>query len=87
MNESVRLPNPTIVISGFTDSSVCSAHILFAAQLLDKSTHTDTQRHTKTHTHTQKKAANRKAIILGLNVCVIELIKHQSNTSLLDWPG
>lgn len=79
MSESRGLPIPTIAVSGFTDRSVCSAHTLFAAQLLDRST--------RTHMHTQKEAANRKAIILGLNVCVIELIKHQRNTSLLDWPG
>ena len=79
MNESLGLPNLTVAVSGFTDRSVCSTHILFAAELLDRSTHS--------HTHTQKEAANRKAIILGLNVCVIELIKHQRNTSLLDRPG
>ena len=83
MNESLGLPNLTVAVSGFTDRSVCSTHILFAAELLDRSTHS----HTHTHTHTQKEAANRKAIILGLNVCVIELIKHQRNTSLLDRPG
>ena len=85
MNESLGLPNLTVAVSGFTDRFVCSTHILFAAELLDRSTHTYT--HIHTHAHTQKEAANRKAIILGLNVCVIELIKHQRNTSLLDWPG
>lgn len=63
----------TVTVCGLLDRFVCSAHIVSAAWLSDR--------------RTQTEAANRKAIILGLNVCVIELIKHQKNKSLLDWPG
>ena len=48
MNESLGLPNLTVAVSGFTDRSVCSTHILFAAELLDRSTHSHT------HTHTER---------------------------------
>lgn len=73
INESLWLTSPTFAISCFTARSLCSARS--AVQLWDRSR------------KTQKEEANRKAIILGLNVCAIELIKRQRNKSLLDWPG
>lgn len=65
MNETQEPPNPTIAVSVFTDRSECSAHIPFAPQLTD--THMQ-HSNTETQMHTQKEAANRKAIILWLNV-------------------